>query len=147
MKRYEAIARLKVLEDEFLAAEFAFSDALERATIDPGRLRLQNLSPGDLRRARHGVEATYTVRLFAEFEGFLRGYWATIRRTQPPMRKLIDGVVARRRSVPADLHAMVHAVRQYRNDLVHGGGDSASLAFASCRSPLCRFLAHLPEDW
>lgn len=141
MKRHEAIARLRALEEEFRATEFAIADALARAMVDPTPLLRHELSPADLRRAQQRAEATYTVR---------RSYWRTIRRTHPPMRKLIDGVVARRKSIPADLHGLVHDVRQYRNELVHGPHDPQgppSWRLEDCRSPLCRFLAHLPDEW
>lgn len=75
MRRLEAIGRLWSLEDEFRAAEFALAEALARAEVDPTPAVLQGLSPSDLHRARAGLEATYTIRLFAEFEGAVRSYW------------------------------------------------------------------------
>lgn len=146
MRRLEAIGRLRSLEDEFRAAEFALAEALARAEVDPAPAVLQGLSPSDLHRARAGLEATYTIRLFAEFEGAVRSYWQTMRRTEPPMRKLLDGVAARRK-IPADLHAEAHEVREHRNELVHGPLKAGAWQFVDCRSVLCRLLAWLPDDW
>lgn len=147
MKRHEAIARLKALEEEFRATEFAIADALQRALVDPAPLLRYELSPADLRRAEQRVEATYVVRLFAEFEVSVRGYLRTVKRTHPPMRGLIDGVVARRRSIPPRLHGDMHDVRRYRNGLLHGPLGPPAWRIEDCRSVLCRFLAHLPEEW
>lgn len=147
MRRDDAIRRLKSIEDEFRASRFALEEAVLQAAADPQRLRAARLTLPQLRLAHANADVTYVVRLFAEFEGFLRGYWATLRRTEPPASRLIDGIVSRRKSVPAALHNRVQQVRQYRNDIVHGGLTAPQLTIGQCRSPLCRFMAHLPEEW
>lgn len=146
-KRDDAIRRLKSVEDEFRAARFALDEAVIAAELDPLRAWAARVAPAQLRVAHANADVTYLVRLFAEFEGFLRSYWATIRKTEPPTRTLIDGVASRRKSIPADLHQQVQAVRQYRNDVVHGGLVTPQWTLGQCRSRLCRFLAHLPDDW
>lgn len=145
-RRDDAIRRLKSVEDEFRAARFALDEAVLAAESDPLRAGAARVTPSQLALAHSNADVTYLVRLFAEFESFLRGYWATLRKTEPPTRTLI-GITSRRKSIPADLHQQVQAVRQYRNDVVHGGLVTPRWALSQCRSRLCRFLAHLPDDW
>jgi hypothetical protein len=84
-------------------------------------------------------------RLFAEFETGLRLYWSTIRETEPPAQHLLDGIAARR-GISPDRLAGAHAVREYRNSLVHER-DEAMISIAEARGHLCRFFAFLPPVW
>lgn len=146
MTRHGAIQLLRDIEGEYHAARFALPDALRRALEDPTILGASGPDFSDLRRAVRHLEITYVIRLFAYFEGTSRALWATARSTEPPMKDLLDGLAARCRT-PADLLDDAHAVREYRNEIVHEGETAARLAMPECRSRLARFMSHFPPQW
>lgn len=104
------------------------------------------VSPADISGAINDLEATYLVRLCAEFEDRLRQFWTTkVKPTKPPMEVLLDRVAARTFVRSPEL-ANAHRVRTYRNSLVHGGvADAVTLREA--RSYLCKYLENLPREW
>ena len=108
-----------------------------------------DVSPSDVRRASEHLEGTYLVRLFAEFETILRLYWSAVRGTSPPnrTRDLLDGIAAHRR-IPSNQIANAHAVREYRNALVHqSDAETTLIPISTARAILCRFLSFLPPTW
>jgi hypothetical protein len=140
------LEKIKSSERDHLLTRLALDRLLHEARRDP------TILPGDL-KVRDIVEAlgrlagTYLIRLFAEFETGLRLYWATIRETEPPTQHLLDGI-ATRREIPAGRLADAHAVRVYRNTLVHERDEGvAPIPIAESRGRLCRFLAFLPLTW
>jgi hypothetical protein len=101
----------------------------------------------DIVNASGRLQGTHLIRLFAEFETGLRLFWATIRDTEPPTQHLLDGIAARR-GIPPDRLASAHAVREYRNALVHERDEAmAPISIAEARGSLCRFFAFLPPIW
>jgi hypothetical protein len=60
---------------------------------------------------------------------------------------LLDGIAARR-GISPDRLASAHAVREYRNSLVHERDEKViPISIAEARSHLCRFFAFLPPTW
>jgi hypothetical protein len=140
------IRRIKSIERDHAAARLALDRLLEEARRDPTILT-GDLEPQDLVKASGRLETTYFIRLFAEFETGLRLYWATIRETEPPTQHLLDGIAARCNIPPARL-AGAHAVREYRNSVVHERDEGvAPITIAEARGYLCRFFAFLPPTW
>jgi hypothetical protein len=95
------------------------------------------------------LDGTYLIRLFAEFETGLRRFWPTAKRTEPPgrTRDLMDGVGATC-GIDHIVRDHAHAVREYRNALVHERDEPvAPLPVAVARSHLCRFFGFLPPNW
>ena len=138
--------RIKSIERDHASTRLALDRLLDEARRDPtilaGDLKLQ-----DIVKASGRLEGTYLIRLFAEFETGLRLYWATIRETEPPTQHLLDGIAARR-DIPPDRLADAHAVREYRNSLVHERDEGvAPISIAEARGSLCRFFAFLPPTW
>jgi hypothetical protein len=149
MKRQQRLERLRSVEREYLAAALAVECLREATRADSGVLPQRGLRPRDADSFADNLEATYIIRLFAEFEAALRDVWASgyRRKSEPATRALIDSVATRCGVPQADLDD-AHAVRTYRNILVHEGGEEAKpVAFADARSALGRFLARLPIDW
>ncbi len=73
------------------------------------------LRPADFRRFQLNLEATYLIRLFAEFESALRDAWKSVGRdTQSRTFDLLDALASRSR-VPEDVRREAHRVREYRN--------------------------------
>jgi hypothetical protein len=145
-RRHEWLTEIKAVEEEYVSMRLAADRLLEVARRDPtvlrGAVELRHLV-----EASAHLEGTYVIRLFAEFETGLRLFWATIRESEPPAQHLLDGIAARRAIPPRRLES-AHAVREYRNSLVHRrGGEAAPIPIAEARSHLCRFFAFLPLTW
>jgi hypothetical protein len=140
------IGRIKSIERDYSATRLALDRLLAEARRDPVILA-RKLKVRDVAEASGRLEGTYLIRLFAEFETGLRRYWTTIRETEPPAQHLLDGIAARRDIPPARL-ADAHAVREYRNALVHERDEGvAPMSIAESRGRLCRFFAFLPPTW
>ena len=82
MRKLDAwLERIKDVERQYLAAQVAATYFLEQVqrdpTILPDHLRLRAVT-----RMKNELEATYFIRLFAEFESGLRTYWRIKRRKQ-----------------------------------------------------------------
>jgi hypothetical protein len=140
------IRRLKRIQDEYDAARAALPlllAALLRADPSPA---LAGITRGQVQRTIDGLENTYIVRLFSEFEGCLREYWTDElgRKTEPLISVLMDSIAARR-SVDDTTRLEAHQVREYRNLLVHASSPPApQLTFQEALKRLCKFLSYLP---
>lgn len=141
------LERIKAVEREHSATRLATRRLLLAAQQDPTIL-IDSIRVRDIDMAVERLDGTYAVRLFAEFETGLRQFWIAIRGTEPPSaHDLLEGVAARR-SIPIELLAHVHAVREYRNSLVHERDEPVDpIAIAIARGHLCRFLSFLPPNW
>ena len=142
------IRRIRSVEVEYLAADFALGRLLIEGVVDPSRFPEQ-VSIRSARLASDHLAGTYSIRLFAEFETALRLFWATMRATTPPgrTRDLLDGVAATCR-VQAERLANAHSVREYRNSLVHEREAVVlPIPVGEARGHLCKFLSYLPPDW
>jgi hypothetical protein len=63
------------------------------------------------------------------------------------MKDLLVAVASQR--IPQGWVDDADEVREYRNALVHEGGEetAATISLAGARSRLCRYFSRLPEDW
>jgi hypothetical protein len=141
--------RIRAIEREYLVALIAADGLDERFRADPSLLDPEELKFADYRNFRDNLEATYLIRLFAEFEAGLREAWelAFRRTTVPSVRDLIDSIHAQR-IVPDAWRDCVHNIRIYRNALVHeGGGDAQPIWLRDACGDLCRFFSGLPHHW
>jgi hypothetical protein len=143
---YEWQTRIKAVEREYLATRQATDRFQESAHRDPTVLR------GDLRyreivRASENLEGTYIIRLFAEFETGLRLYWDRARGTNPRTRDLLEGLAALC-GIPDEQKDHAHAVREYRNSLVHEREEEVeAIPIDEARGYLCHFFSFLPLEW
>lgn len=149
MKRQDRLERIAAVWREYAVARLA----TERLTIalqaDPSLLSKARLRPVDARNLADNLESTYLLRLFAELEAGLREAWENCfkQTTVPRVKDLLDAVAARS-YVPDDVLASAHAVRKYRNSLVHEGGEEAeAVPLEDAKSQLCTFFSRLPLDW
>lgn len=141
--------RIRAIEREYRVALVAAGDLGERLRADLSALDAEGLEFVDYRNFREDLEATYLIRLFAEFEAGLREAWelAFRRTTVPSGRDLIDSIHAQR-LLPDLWRDCVHNIRIYRNVLVHEGGDEAQrIGLREACSDLCRFFSGLPRHW
>jgi hypothetical protein len=144
--KHEWQSRIKSVEREYAAMRQAADRFAQKALDDPNILH-ENLRYGEIVEASRNLEATYVIRLFAEFESGARQYWRTERPTRPPASGLIDGLAARC-GIPDTQRHNADLVREYRNGLVHECEDSTEpLPISMARSHLCHFFSFLPEQW
>ena len=146
IRRDQWQTKVKAVERDYLSASWAMDAFIQSADqnvllVKPG-LRIV-----DFKKSREGLEGTYLIRLFVEFEVSLRTYWTSLRNTHPPMKVLIDRLGSRFK-VPFDPLRDTHQVREYRNSLVHElDEDVAFVAIENARRHLCIFLNYLPPEW
>ena len=148
-RKQRRLERIRAIEREFLIALLAADGLEERFRADPSLFNADRLQVVDHRNFRENLEATYLVRLFAEFEAGLREAWelAYHRSTVPSVRDLIDSLHAQC-SIPDAWRARVHGIRVHRNTLVHQGGEDADpIGLREACSYLCRFFSGLPHRW
>jgi hypothetical protein len=147
-ERLEWIERIKEIEREHAALRIAVDRLLIAARENPADFK-GPVSPRVINRASERLEGTYLIRLFAEFETGLRLDWPTTRRTDPPSRTrdLLEGIAATRRILPHQV-SNAHAVREYRNALIHERDDeTVPISLAEARSHHCRYFSFLPLSW
>lgn len=138
--------RIKAVEREYSATRFATDRLLESAKADPTILK-GDLRPRDIVSASEGLDGTYVIRLFAEFETGLRSFWSSVRHTSPGMHDLLEGVAALC-GVPDFDRANAHGVREYRNSLVHEREEEVEpISVKDSRGYLCKFFSFLPRKW
>jgi hypothetical protein len=131
----EWTSRVKSVESEYRTMRQAVGYFREAVFHEPGILeRGSEFRHIDVAADR--LELTYFIRLFAEFESALRAYWATQKPTKPKLTDLLDGAASRRR-IPSTELEFAHAVRKYRNNLVHDSeGSPEPIALAVARGYL-----------
>ena len=113
---------------------------------------VQRVTPRDLVQARQNVEATYIIRLFAEFEGVLKDHLAVNHpRISTPARPRVDWLISRViqvESLAIDplLRWNMDAVRDYRNSIAHRKRIAApAVTLVAALSTLNTFVARLPD--
>jgi len=147
MNRQAVFNRVRGAEDEFRVARIAVAALKHQLSRNPSALRQDGLSPASVADCLGNLEATYIVRLFAEFEAGLRTYWSQVRgrsyRPRIHVRDLIDKV-AGRHNAPSTWLDYAHQVRECRNKIVHEQPVGPTLTLTACRSYLCTFLSLLP---
>ncbi len=148
----ERIDRLKAVVREFHVVE----DAIERlrVAVTDGRVDLPGgTTARDLDAARRQLEATYLIRLWAEFETAVRSYYGWLTNDPDPRIRstdLVNAVNASRRGrALSDAERVgVHEVREYRNSLVHDRDDpvARTLSDAGQRASTSTSAA-MAEQW
>lgn len=143
---HEWQSRIKAVEREYVAMRQA-ADRFRQAALDDPTVLQANLKHGEIVLAAKNLEATYIIRLFAEFESGARQYWGANWDTYPKTVDLLDGLAARCGIPDAQRHD-AHRAREYRNSLIHEREDKPEeMPLALVRSYVCRFFSFLPPKW
>jgi len=150
--KYEWLDRLRAVDREAIVIGAAV--ARLRIALADGTLTLPSgTSARDLASASGQPEATYLIRLWAEFETAIRSYHRSLTRDRvDPLRTsdLIEAVGGSRRGrqIAGPIRIAVHEVRRYRNALVHARDNPPrSIGLGEAKQRLGRFLGHLPDEW
>lgn len=151
--RHEWIDRIKRVEWEFDLVDWSL-DYLESVlrhdpTTLPRRFDPRKYAPAFRQDIRRNLEGTYLLRAFAEFETGLRLYWEATRKKAVPSstKGLLDGIASRQK-IPSDRIDAAHAVREYRNSLIHEREDDVEpVSLSDAIADLCQFFKYLPPRW
>ncbi len=152
MRRQDAYRGLDDVRDEYEAAGFAIRISIEVQRNQPEAFqqsgRPTRVTISQLETCANNLEVTYTIRLFAEFEGILRDYWlkGRGRKSKPIMEKLLDNIAAYRTMKEDDFY-YANEVRKYRNELIHEHKKDPKYDFLTCLSRLAKFVSWLPLHW
>lgn len=153
MNRPAHLDRLAAIEVEYRFAALSVNDLRARVRADPTRLRRERLTLTDVDACSGNLEATYVIRLFAEFEVPLRLYWRDVRRRRRTWQTigaqdLIERAATYLR-VPDQVRREAQEVREFRNSLVHRAAahPASPLPLRHCYSCLRHFLSRLPVWW
>jgi hypothetical protein len=151
MIRSHAYDMLRRVRDELDAGQFALgwiAADWDRNPILQVAAKSSEVTDHALRRCGENLQITFLLRLFSEFEAILRDYWSSglHRGTNPDMQPLMESI-ARRRGMSDDDLAAAHAIRHYRNDVIHESLRDARFQFPECLRALGRYLRWLPMDW
>ncbi|MCA9153315.1 MAG: hypothetical protein KDA62_12325 [Planctomycetales bacterium] len=153
IRRQQRIERIAAVAREYLAAKSAADLLMTQLQADPNYGRTRGWESRDGTAFDESVNATYIIRLYAEFEAGLRDYWANHlnRATHPPMAHLLKSVADQR--IAIDRFEDADAVRQYRNFLVHDDSSNAppddlrAFSVTDAKKHLCYFFGRLDPDW
>jgi hypothetical protein len=145
--RFDWHERIRAIEREYGSVRVAVDRLSEVADHDPDILGTE-LRPRDLTAADENLEATYLIRMFAEFETAIRSFWKSIR---PKARTQTEALVDRvgdRCSIPIEVVRDAQVVRVYRNKLVHDRDQECEpMTIKVARHRLAIYLASLPREW
>jgi len=148
-KLQHRIQRIADVVQEYLAARTAADWLDARTAENPSYGRTRGWNPKGGRDFSTNLEATYLVRMYAEFEAGLRDYWANYlgRDTQPPMMQLLrQGIPTQRFS--QDCINNADAVRMYRNSLVHDSEEAPpKVILLDAKRYLCEYFSRLDPRW
>lgn len=147
--RQRRLVRMRAIEREWRIAAIAADRLGEYLRANPSALVGEKLENTDYRNFRGNLEATYLIRVFAEFESGLREAWerAFHQVTSQRMRDMI-GAISARCVISQEWRDCAHAVRTYRNALIHeGDGAVPPVGLRDACAWLCRFFSRLPHEW
>jgi hypothetical protein len=143
---YEWQGRIKAVEREFAVARHGMATFRDMARNDPTVL-VGDIRFREIETVAKNLEDTYSIRLFAEFESGLREYWEVARGTDPGTHDLIEGIASMRR-IPNEQRVNAHAMREYRNRLVHEREKQVEpVRIDRLRRLLIDFFRFLPPRW
>ena len=139
--------RIKAIEREYQTVRLAINrlaqQARDEVTILGGRLRLR-----DVVMSSDRLEGTYLIRLFAEFEAGLRQFMRALKYRIPKSTEALLNRVKDRTGIPKSDAAEAHAVREYRNMLVHDQTLSAAeFSMREATKILGKFMGWLQRYW
>ncbi len=141
------LSRIREVEREHTAMRLA-ADHLLRSIHEGTKTLEANLKRLDIQRASERLQGTYIIRVFAEFEAGLKRFLKAKKIKVPRIAKPLIDRVAARAGIAGDPLTNAHAVRRYRNKLVHSLEDEVHpLTMREVTRHLCTFFARLQPTW
>lgn len=153
IKRQQRIDRINAVLQEYLAAKTASDLLTVQTKANPSYGRDQGWEPRAGEAFAENLEATYIIRIYAEFEATLRDSWRTHRGqdTHPKMYQLVNEAIPDQ-TFSQDVIDSANDVREFRNHLVHARDDEPVdrimiFTVPQAKSHLCAYLGRLNATW
>jgi hypothetical protein len=153
IKRQIRIRRIASVLDEYFAANTAAELLKVQIKANPNYGDANGWKPKGGQDFVDNLEATYIIRIYAEFEASLRDYWLTHlgQTTRPKMFQLVRHAVPNQ-NFSQDIIDNADDVREYRNFLVHDiedepGKDIVVFSAAEAKKHLIAYLGRLDTGW
>jgi hypothetical protein len=141
MRLFEQLDKIKSLEAMFFETKRAIAFYIKSCETYPTLIESSKFKKSTISSSLNEIENTFIVRIFAEFEGFLRNYWALSgRRTKPQAKQLINSIATRFQLDPK----YIHKVREYRNSLLHEGA-APTITLTEARKYICTYLGQMQQ--
>jgi hypothetical protein len=140
------MGKIKAVEREYGAIRFGIDRLLVAVSDDPAILeRVRRL---DIEKASTQLEGTYIVRVFSEFETALQDFIRAFHIRPIGSTEALVNRVRDRGHIPQAHADAVHAVREYRNVLVHARTEpAAAVTIREATRALCTFLSRVQGIW
>jgi hypothetical protein len=139
--------RIKSVEREYVVARLAV-DRLDQHTRENPEVLKADLRYRDIGMVVDHLEATYLLRLFAEFEVALRNYLRASNLRVPRNAEPLIDKGRDKAHIANDDALKVHAVRRYRNNLIHDDADPVlPVSIRVATRDLGTFVAWLQRYW
>jgi hypothetical protein len=152
-KRHRRIQRIAAVLQEYLAAESASELLAAETDADPSYGEARGWEPRAGVSFSRNLNATYLIRMYAEFEAGLRDYWRTHlgHATHPAMRQLVCHAIPNER-FSQDCVDNADEVRIFRNFMVHNldedpPEETRELTLAEAKRRLCTYFSRLDPRW
>jgi hypothetical protein len=144
---HRLIQRLNTVGDEFEAARSALLLTTGRWPILHQWEEVTGQRLASFQLAERNLEATYVVRLFAEFEAILRAQYPHSRPGRPVPRRSFNLInsLGSRYAIPAPMMVEVHRIREFRHSIAHADPGAPPVSFTDALSWLNRYLACIPD--
>jgi hypothetical protein len=153
IKRRQRLQRIANVAQEFLAAMTAAEWLQGCQDADPSFSKKHGWEAKAGIDFCENVEATYIVRMYAEFEAGLRDYWKSHlkRDTRPKMEQLVRHAIPNQ-DFSQDTIDDADDVRKYRNYLVHEMEDEVpegvrAFTVTEAKRCLCAYFGRLNARW
>jgi hypothetical protein len=139
--------RLNTVGDEFEATRSALVLATGRWSVLHLWEEVAGQRLASFQLAERNLEATYVVRLFAEFEAILRAQYPHSRPGRPVPRRSYNLInsLGSCYAIPAAILAEVHRIREFRHSIAHADPGAPPVGFTDAVSWLNRYLAYIPD--
>jgi hypothetical protein len=139
--------RIKAVEREYDVARLAV-DRLAQHTREKPEILNADFRYRDIGMVVQRLEGTYLLRLFAEFEMALRHFLRALKIKIPKNAEPLIDKVRDKAHIARDDALKAHAVRQYRNNLIHDDSEPApTVSIREATRDLGTFLGWLQRYW
>ena len=153
IKRQQRIHWITAVLQEYLAASTASDLLTDQTRTNPEYGWDKGWEPRAGQAFADNLDATYILRIYAEFEAAIRDYWLTYlgHTTRPPMFQLVNTAIPNQR-FSRDVIEKADEVREYRNSLVHdpedlSGSGTSRFTLHEAKRHLCTYLSRLDPEW
>ena len=145
---YRLIRHLQSVRVEYEAARAALAFAQQQWPAAHGHPALSGTTFAAFQIAVRNIEATYTLRIFAEFEAILRVQYPHSRPGDrlPNNSDALINRLGRRYRIPSEHRDRAHRVRRFRHSIAHAATPGELVPLVDALSWLNWYLSFIPDE-